>query len=259
MSQPEKLRRALLALEEAAVAFGQAVGSVADALSESEEAATKPAPAPTSKRKKAPTLLDDTEPAPPSRESRPTPLVAEEPARGGARRKILVALAQYGRPMSKTQIALYAGLSATSGGLSQALADLRADGAITGPGSANTITSAGYTELGDWARLPEGNALFEFWCSKMGGAAEKVLRVLRRSQEPMSKSAVATAAGLSNTSGGLSQALADLRKMQLIEGGGQAMYLSALLRRAIEPTIGVHNKSSGTSVLVDARAGHVRR
>jgi len=101
-------------------------------------------------------------------------------------RKILVALAQLGRPVKMAQVGLFTGLSHTAGGFTQAVADLRRDALAEGPGSALEITGAGRAQLGEFAPLPTGHALFEFWCSKLGTTAEKILRALKSARHSMS-------------------------------------------------------------------------
>lgn len=197
----------------------------------------------------------------PKRNQRPLDLAAAEsvsPISGGTRRKVLLALAQLGRPLNMDELAFFAGLSRTSGGLGQALADLRRDEEIEGPGAAMSILPAGLAELGEYTPLPTGHALFEFWARKLGGTCEKVIRSLRNASAPLDMDQLARETGLSRTSGGLGQALADLRKMRLITGGGKAMQLSPDFRRAIEPTISVFDKSSNRTVKVDRSTGHAR-
>jgi hypothetical protein len=69
----------------------------------------------------------------------------------------------------------------------------------------------------------------------------------------MSAADLGEATGLSHTAGGFTQALADLRRMDLVSGTGKAMQLSTDFKRALEPTIGVFDMSSGRSVRVDTK------
>lgn len=194
------------------------------------------------------------------RESKPSRLPAIEETAGDnkMRRAILIALAQFGRPMAIAQIGIYSGKAHKGGAFAKAMAGLRDDECVEGPGSGNKITQKGFAELGDWARLPEGSALFEFWCSKLGSMEEQILRAVRRSHVPMSRAAIGEATEKSHTGGAFAKAMARLRKMELVGGSGEAVVLSPILRRAIEPTIGVYDKSSGNSVRVDARSGQAR-
>jgi hypothetical protein len=175
---------------------------------------------------------------------------------GKTTRKILVALAQLGRPSSAAQVGLLTGLSHTAGSFTKALADLRANDLIAGTGAAMTITPAGAAWLGEYAPLPEGHALFDFWCSKLGTTAEKILRALKKSRVAMSAEEVGVATALSHTAGSFTKALAELRRMQLIEGPGTGMRLSAELLLAIEPKVRVFDTTNGRTVRVNQK-GHV--
>jgi len=195
-------------------------------------------------------------PMPKARKQKPLAVVDAEAQSEGltkTQRKILVALAQLARPLSSAQLAFWLGVSKGSGTIGQGLADLRRDGLINGPGSAVTINGAGLEALGEYAALPAGQALFLFWCQKLGGGAERVLRYLRPLHHPVSSADIADALGVSRGSGTVGQALADLRRMQLVTGPGSAVQLSPDFRRALEPTIGVFDMSSGRSVRVDTK------
>ncbi len=182
--------------------------------------------------------------------------------------KILTALAQVhessSRALSAAQIGIRTGLSHTSGSFTQTLADLRKEELIVGKSGGIRITADGLEALGPFPRLPEGEALFEYWCHKVGGAGSKILKALRKRCRDVGASTVASAGmlgadtGLSATSGSFTQALADLRKLELIEGGGSGMTLSVEMQRACEVTIGVHDTSTGKSVRVD-RGGRVAK
>lgn len=176
--------------------------------------------------------------------------------------KILTALAQAGHALSAVQIGTRCGLSSGSGSFAQALASLRSDGYIVGSSSSITITEDGIEALGPFARLPEGQQLFDYWCAKTGSTCAKILVALkhrhRDRQGPATTADLGAASGLSHGSGSFAQALAKLRRLELIEGGGTGMVLSADLQRAVDITIGVFDRQSGKSVRVD-RSGTVAR
>lgn len=232
------------ALSDAFAELSRAAARVSAALAGSDFSPTivEEKPEPTRPRKQKPLTIVPDEPAPPTKTSR----------------KILVALAQVGRPMSAAQIGLFTGLAHKGGAFSKALTGLRADGLIEGGGAAMTITAAGRVELGEYAPLPTGHALFEFWCRKLGATAEKILRALRRSEGSMSSAGLGEATMLSHTGGAFAASLTTLRKMDLIVGGSSGMRLSPELLHAIAPTIGVFDKTSGNSVRVN-REGHVHK
>jgi len=212
-------------------------------------AGTPLGPRPLSTRQKEPVL----------RQQRPLAITDDEPQPATkTSRKILVALAQVGRPMSAAQIGLFTGLAHKGGAFAKALTDLRALSLIEGGASRIELTPHGRAELGEYAPLPEGHALFEFWCGKLGTTSEKILRALRKANHSMSSAALGEATGLSHTGGSFSAALTSLRKMDLIEGGGSGMRLSADLLRAIEPTVRVFDTTSGKTTRIDATKGTAR-
>jgi hypothetical protein len=174
--------------------------------------------------------------------------------------KILTALAQAGVALSLAQIGTRCGLSSGAGSFAQAVAALRGDGYIVGPGSGLKITEDGLEALGPFARLPEGAALFDYWCAKVGGTGGKILAALRQRHRAREGAATASqigaATGLSHSAGSFAQALAKLRRLDLIEGPGSAVVLSAEMQRACEVTIGVFDRQSGKQVRVD-RTGTV--
>jgi hypothetical protein len=178
-------------------------------------------------------------------------------SRSPTRRKIMVALAQFGRPMNMPQLGIYTGLSHVTGSFKQEIARLRRDGCVDGPGSALVLTGTGRAELGEFAQLPEGSQLFEFWCSKLGGTAAQLLRALRKQQAPMSMAELGAAAALSHQTGSFKQAVAKLRRMDVIEGKGTALQLTSEIRRALEPTVRVFDTSSGQTHRMNTK-GHVR-
>jgi hypothetical protein len=204
----------------------------------------------------------DAEPAERKPRQKPLPIPAVDAPKSkreasgdlnGTDRKILTALAQQGRALTTSQIGTLAGMSSGTGSFGQALARLRASNYAEGPGTALRITQAGFDVLGPFARLPEGYELFEYWCGKVGGTAAKILRALRASGEDMSSEELGEATMLSHTTGSFGQALAKLRRLELIEGGGDSMVLSDSLLQAIAPTIGVYNTKSGRTHRVRAQ------
>jgi hypothetical protein len=169
--------------------------------------------------------------------------------------KILTALAQAGRPLSLSQIGTRCGLSSGAGSFAQAVAALRADGYAEGPGAALAITDDGPEALGPFARLPEGSQLFDYWCAKVGSTGGKILVALRQrhreQQGPATLAQLGEATGLSHGAGSFAQALAKLRRLELVEGSGSANVLSPEMRRAVEVTIGVFDRQTGKQIKVD--------
>lgn len=198
------------------------------------------------------------------RESKPSALpAAEAESSPKMRRAILIALAQMDkRSMTPEQIGIYSGKAYKGGAFIRALGDLKAEDKVVGliGGKLLQITDAGFEELGDWARLPEGMALFEHWCSKLGEMTELILRCLLANEEALTPEQIGERIERAHKGGAFIRALGTLRKMELIapwmtRGTYQ---LSAELRRAVAPSVRVFNTATGEHHRVDARRGHTQ-
>ncbi len=176
---------------------------------------------------------------------------------GKTGRKILTALAQFFRPMTPEQIGFYTGLAHKGGSFVGELSALRQVGFIERGAKRYQLTQNGLAELGDYTRLPEGDALFEFWCQKLGLTAEKILRALKPERAGMTMAALGEATGLAHKGGSFIAAVTGLRKMQLVEKGGQIVKLTPDFRRMVAPVIGVFD--GHRTHKVDARTGHSRQ
>jgi uncharacterized protein len=210
----------MAAAEQVITALRDVAGSLEVSLSRAQQqtpkAAAQPAPAPRGAA-----------PAPrPAERPRPAPAAEGQTADlTKAQRAILSVLAQFPDGRSKKQLAMLTRYSHTSGGFNGSLAGLRSAGLIE-RGDPIIITGAGREALGgDWEPLPTGRDLIEYWITYLSKAEGTVLRLLLDSwPAPMSKAAIAEAAGYSPTSGGFNGALAKLRSLQLITGGADAMF-----------------------------------
>jgi len=234
------------ALAAAFADLGRACMRVSEELLRGDESAPPPQPKPA--------------PPPPRKESKPTPLPREddESVRSPTARKLLVALAQVGKPLTLVQIAFYARVSHVSSGFGKAIAELRRDGLIDGPGSALVLTAAGAEEVGEVAALPQRHELFELLCKRLGGTPEAMLRALKKEQHhTINLAQLGEKSGRSPASSGLGKGVALLRRLGFVEGPGEALRLAGDLRAALEPTIGVYDMGTGRSVRV-TREGHVK-
>ena len=171
---------------------------------------------------------------------------------------MLVALAQIGKPVPTSVVGLVARISHKTGPFGTTLAELRRSGYVTGPVSSLAITPEGLAALGDFAPLPRGHELFEYWCNKLPGSCGKIMRALKMAAGPITSEEVGRLAGISSTTGPFGTALATLRKLDFVTGTGKNLELSQDVRQLFEPTIGVHQLSTGRSVRVN-RAGEVQR
>lgn len=134
-----------------------------------------------------------------------------------AKRSVLIALAQYPQGRNRTQIALLSGYSQTSGSFGQTLADLGRDGLIDGSKDLFTITKSGLAALGNFAPLPTGAALIEYWSNRRPRCEGMILEyVASRYPKRLDKTVVAEATAYSPTSGSFGQAIANLRALGLI-------------------------------------------
>lgn len=195
------------------------------------------------------------------RESKPSPLPAPEAdSSPKMRRAILIALAQTNmKSMTPEQIGVYSGKAHKGGAFIRALSDLKAEDKVAGliGGKLLQITEAGYEELGDWARLPEGMALFEHWCSKLGEMPELILRCLL-TNEALTAHEIGERIERAPKGGAFIRAIGTLRKMQLVVKAGLKYSLSGELRRAVAPSVRVFNTATGEHHRVDARRGHTQ-
>jgi hypothetical protein len=192
------------------------------------------------------------EPGAPPPKQKPLLVVTEGVTPSAAR--VLAALRDAGQPLNRQSIAIRSGLAYKSSTLDKALAELRSEGLVDYEGAANIITEAG--EKLSLPELPQGAALFEYWLEKVGEAAApgKVLRCMRSAhkngQHVLSRMDIALATGIEYKSSTLDKALAKLRALELLQGGGSENRLVSELARAAEPTIAVFDRQAGTSVRV---------
>lgn len=146
---------------------------------------------------------------------------------------ILGVLAQQGRPLRATQIALLTGYSSKGGGFNNAISALRSARLIEGGRDAIKITDAGVDAAGDVPALPTGPALIEHWLSQLGKAERAILVALVEAW-PGSRSAqeLADITDYSAAGGGFNNALSRLRSLELARGGRDAMYAADELGQA---------------------------
>lgn len=176
--------------------------------------------------------------------------------------RLLAALRDAGGPLNRASLAIRSGMAYKSSTLDKALAELRGEGFVETENGANSITDAGLAL--PMPELPQGAALFEYWLDKVGESAApgKVLRAMRAAhrngQHALSRTEISEATGIAYASSTLDKALAKLRSLDLLQGGGTENRLVAELARAAAVTIGVHDQKSGKSVKVDRKGTVVR-
>lgn len=142
-------------------------------------------------------------------------------------RRMLMALAQWSRPLSAKQLGVRAGMSSRSGTFSTYLGKARSSGWITGSRDGLTITKAGTEELGSFEPLPTGRKLLDYWLGELGGGAARMLEVLAVAYpESLTADSLGESADISSRSGTFSTYLGKLRTLELISGGRDGLRAS---------------------------------
>ena len=141
-------------------------------------------------------------------------------ATGGLRR-MMVALAQRS-DLSRSQLAVRAGLSAKSGTFGTYLGKLRSENWVGDRGGKFSLTESGVTALGEFQPLPQGRELLAYWMNELGGGPARLLNVLANVYpSAMNRNDLALAADLSPGSGTFGTYLGKLRTLELIQGSGE--------------------------------------
>jgi hypothetical protein len=152
----------------------------------------------------------------------------------GAARRLLVALVQSGKPLTRTRAAFLAKISPKSSTFGIAIAALRGAGFMTSMSGGKVLaaTPEGTREAGKVPPMPTGAQLIDYWGSRLGtGANHRVFMALSRARGPMSRQAVADAANVSLTASTFGIAIAKLRGLGLIiNAPGKQLALSQELR-----------------------------
>jgi hypothetical protein len=137
-------------------------------------------------------------------------------------RKIVTALAQYGKGRSKVQVAVLTGYAVSGGGFNNYLGALRSRELITSDGDNLRITANGVRELGSWEPLPAGPGLIDYWRSRLGKAERLILETLTEIYPAtLTKEELAARAGYEPNGGGFNNALGRLRTLELVNGRGE--------------------------------------
>jgi DNA-binding MarR family transcriptional regulator len=144
---------------------------------------------------------------------------------GKGHRKVLTVLAQYDGA-DETQIAIITGYKATT--RYQTLKELRAAGYAKRDGDKWLPTQEGLDVLGDYAQLPTGRALIDYWYRTLGAGGSKIFSVIVDAYpEYVHKSTIAEQTGYKTTT--TYQTLKELRARKLITlDNGNAMAASYL-------------------------------
>lgn len=132
---------------------------------------------------------------------------------------ILRVLVARGKPSTRAQVAILSEYSARSGSFAQALAALRDVGYMTGSSNALEATLDGRKIIGHVPPLPTGRQALEHWRVKLGECEGAILQVLAQAYPAeVDRERLASSTGYSARSGSFAQALAKLRKLELVDG-----------------------------------------
>lgn len=123
------------------------------------------------------------------------------------------------KAVSTTYLSIMTGYSVKSSSMANALGQLRSQGLAEGPGSAIAITDKGATLYPSSETLPTGEALFEWWKSKLDKASRTMLQVFYDAgQREITKEYLADQSGYSPSSSSVANGLGKLRSLELIVG-----------------------------------------
>lgn len=144
------------------------------------------------------------------------PINGDEKPSGGLYR-IMVALAQEGKPMGRSKLGALAGIKSTTGSFRNYLSKGRVNGWISGS-NAFSITDDGIAALGEYPHLPRGSELVDYWVEKLSGGAGKILKLLGENPGAFfARDAIAANLNISSETGSFRNYLSLLRTRDLID------------------------------------------
>ncbi len=166
-----------------------------------------------------------------ARNEQSLPANAERPRSGKWR--MLMACAQFPGGISVRKIALLSGLRRTSGTFGTYLGWLRTQHFVEGPATCLLVTASGIAAAGSFEPLPTGDALREFWQTKLGGSGKRRLfdAICGAWPDAIAKTDAAQGAGLSGKSGTFGTYLGTLRTLGLLDANieSNGLLASAML------------------------------
>ncbi len=140
----------------------------------------------------------------------------------GAKRKLLIALAQFPDGLTRKRLAAISGFAVSAGYFKNTLSSIRASGYAEGSDQIR-ITPAGKQTLGSWEALPTGAPLRKYWCDSLGvgSAPARLLHatfvVYPRS---LTRAELAVAAGFASPDEGyFKNSLSKIRALGLVTHG----------------------------------------
>lgn len=149
------------------------------------------------------------------------PEIPQDHRLSGGERRVLTALAQYPAGRTKTQVAILSRYAVNGGGFLNILSSLRTAGLIKGKDHLE-ITSGGAQALGDFAPLPTGQELLDYWQHHLGKAERTILEYLARIYPSTAdKQRIGAETGYEPNGGGFNNAISRLRTLELIKGSSE--------------------------------------
>jgi hypothetical protein len=144
--------------------------------------------------------------------------------------EVLVRRTRDGLSTTNVELGILSGYSVSSGGFGQALGRLRAAGLIEGSAAENRATSDGRRrwEAEPSPALPTGQALIAHWLHRIKGQDRSIFSVLCSAYpRGLTLEELTKETGYSGKSGGFGQALARLRRLELVNPTGWPMRANA--------------------------------
>jgi hypothetical protein len=149
---------------------------------------------------------------------------ASDPALGkGGTRRILIALAQYDDGLSATKLSLLTGISRSGGTWRTYMALLKGKDYVRQLPDRFHITREGRTALGAYDPLPTGEALLQYWRSRLGNSGKRRLFdvVVGIYPSTIGVAQLGLETGIDPAGGTWRTYIAELRGLELIVGRGE--------------------------------------
>jgi hypothetical protein len=138
------------------------------------------------------------------------------------KRRMLTALAQNPNGLTYTKLSILTGISQSGGTWRTYLGELRGHNLVD-PGEPVRITQAGLKALGNYEPLPTGQALIDYWRSRLGRSGKRAIFdvVLAAYPRGISQEDASARTGISMAGGTWRTYLGELRGLELIVGRGE--------------------------------------
>lgn len=206
-------------LRNAVIETKNANGKISHGASAVRTLPAKPIPAPSAGKLQTVTV--------PRKADAPTQVVGTDgKAPSGGLRRIMISLAQCPNGLTRSQIAVRAGLR-QSGSFRNYMSTARTSGWLTSNGTQNYITEAGVAALGEYEPLPSGSGLFDYWVKDLGGGASRILQAVHADRrQGLTREQISEQTGLAQ-SGSFRNYMSKLNTLQLIERNADGLVIAS--------------------------------